>query len=216
MSASNLALKLVEDQRISRKLLIESDPNRETNPFIRRYKRESLGRVMKAIERLRMAEEYGIPTMIGCLYLKHHLNDGDIIDYGLVSTKLVTTAGVNFLVDAFQNIVELETMRYHGIGTTNTAENAADTALAAELSTVYNPDNTRATGTLAEGASANIYRTVGTNSVDGSATIVEHGVFSQAATGGGTLLDRSVFGGIGLTSGNSLQSTYELTLASGG
>jgi hypothetical protein len=139
---------------------------------------------------------------------------GKITDYGLTSVRVVTTAGVNFIVDAFQNIVELETMRYHGIGTNSGAEAVGDTALGAELSTVYNPDNTRATGTLAEGA-ANIYRTVGTNTVDGSATITEHGIFSQAATGGGVLLDRSVFAGIGLSSGNSLQSTYDFTITAG-
>lgn len=137
-------------------------------------------------------------------------------DYGLVREKLVTTAGVNFIVDAFQNSVELENMKYHGIGTTNTAEAVGDTALAAELSTAYNPDNTRATGSTTEGGGANVYRTVGTNTVDATAAIVEHGIFTQAATGGGTLLDRSVFSTINLANGDSLQSTYDLTVTAGG
>lgn len=137
-------------------------------------------------------------------------------DYGLVCQRLVTTAGVNFLVDAFQNSVELENLKYHGLGTGNTAENASDTALVTELTTEYNPNSTRAAGSTTEGASANIYRTVGTVTVDASAAVVEHGVFSQAATGGGTLLDRSVFSVVNLGNGDSLQATYELTCTAGG
>lgn len=135
---------------------------------------------------------------------------------GLLSQKVVTTAGVNFIVDAFQNIVELENMKYHGLGTGNTAENVADTALVTELTTEYNPNSTRATGTTIEGASANIFRTVATNTVDAAAAIVEHGIFSQAATGGGVLLDRSVFSVVNLANGDSLQTTYDLTCSAGG
>lgn len=46
--------------------------------------------------------------------------------------------------------------------------------------------------------------------------ITEHGIFSQAATGGGVLLDRSVFSVVNLASGDSLQATYDLTFAAGG
>lgn len=159
----------------------------------------------------------GIPTLTSALSLtKIDALTGQLINYGVVGVRVVTTAGVNFLVDALQGTVEPEILKFHGIGTTNTAEAIGDTALAAELTTVYNPDNTRATGSLTEGASANIFRTVGTNTVDGTAAIVEHGIFSQAATGGGTLLDRTIFSTINLGSGDSLQSTYDLTVNSGG
>jgi hypothetical protein len=41
--------------------------------------------------------------------------------------------------------------------------------------------------------------------------------WSQAATGGGTMLDRSLFSAINLTRGSdSLQTTYDLTIPSGG
>lgn len=136
-------------------------------------------------------------------------------DLGLASLRVVTTAGVNFIVDAFQNLTELEILKYHGIGTGAVAEAVGDTALGTELTTQYNPDNTRATGSLTEGASANIYRTVGTNTVDASAAITEHGILSQAATGGGTMLDRSVFSVVNLANGDSLQTTYDLTMSAG-
>jgi hypothetical protein len=93
---------------------------------------------------------------------------------------------------------------------------SGDTALVTESTTALNPDSTRGTGTTTEGASANIYRTVGTVTADAQIVVREHGVFSQAATGGGTLLDRTVFTTITLESGDSLQATYELTCSAGG
>lgn len=135
-------------------------------------------------------------------------------DLGVVSRKVVTTAGVNYLVDALQNLVEPENLKYHGLGTGTNAEAVGDTALQTELTTQYNPDNTRATGTTVEGASANIFRTVGTNTVDAAAAVTEHGVFS--ASSGGTLLDRSMFSVVNLASSDSLTSTFELSLSAGG
>src|SRR5574341_485131 len=97
-----------------------------------------------------------------------------------------------------------------------TAEASGDTALVTERTPILNPDSTRATGSLTEGASANIFRTVGTVSFDGAGAITEHGIFSQAATGGGTLWDRSVFSAINVVSGGSIQFTYDMTASAGG
>lgn len=138
------------------------------------------------------------------------------LDYGLASVRVVTDVGVDFIVDAFQNIVELELMKFHGIGQGSNAEAAGDTVLDAELTTEYSTDNTRATGSTTEGGSTNIYRTVGTNTVDAAVGIEEHGIFDQADNTGGVLLDRSVFAVINLGNGDSLQSTYDLTLTAGG
>jgi hypothetical protein len=139
-----------------------------------------------------------------------------IEDYGLLGHKVVTTAGLGFIVDAFQNSVELETMKYHGLGTGSGAESAADTALGTELTTEYT-GNVRATGSLTEGGGANVFRSVGSNTLDGTpgAALREHGIFSQAATGGGVLLDRTVYGAITLSSGDSLATTYDLTFTAG-
>jgi len=126
--------------------------------------------------------------------------------------NLIVTAGKNFLVDAWQNSVELEIMKYHGVGIGTAAAVVGDTALQTESTTILNPDSTRATGSLAEGASANIFRSVGTVSFDGSGAITEWGLFSQAATGGGTLWSRVVFAAINVASGDSIQFTYEVTI----
>ena len=142
--------------------------------------------------------------------------------YGLASLRVVTNVGRDEIVDEFDAATaadfDLTSLKFHGIGTGIVAEAATDTALGIELTTEYNPDNTRATGTQSQPTS-DVYRTVGTNTLDsGTPAITEHGIFSQAATGGGTLLDRSVFAAINLNgaNGDGLQTTYNLTIASGG
>lgn len=138
---------------------------------------------------------------------------GQVIDYGVLSTRKVTTVGVNYLVDALQNLTEAEDLKYHGYGIGTTAESNAQTALVTELTTEYVVNSTRPTGSQGEGATANVYRTTATLSPDsgGTLAITEHGVFS--ASSAGTLLDRSVFSAINLVAGSdSLQTQYDLTL----
>lgn len=139
----------------------------------------------------------------------------EIVPLGIASLRVVTDDGVDYIVDAFQNSVELEDMKYHGIGETNTAEDQTDSDLVAELTTEYSSDNTRATGTTTEGGSTNIYETVATNTVDATVAIVEHGLFNNATVGSGVLFDRSVFTVVNMSSGESLQSTYDGTFSAG-
>lgn len=140
---------------------------------------------------------------------------GAVTGFGVVCRRLVTDAGVAALASCFDNTIEPEIFKYHGFGTGTTAEAANQTALVTELTTEYATDNTRPTGSQAH--SSNTYTTVGTLSPDSTVTITEHGIFSQAANSGGTLLDRSKFTGVALTgSADSLQATYVLTLPSGG
>lgn len=168
----------------------------------------------RGLWRVMVARFFDLSNFYGSLSIAVIRKDGRILDYGLASLRVVTDTGVGFIVDAFQNLTELENMKFHGIGTGTTAEAASQTALVTELTTAYNPDNTRATGSTTENA-ANIYRTVGTNTVDATAAITEHGIFTQAATGGGVMLDRSLFSAVNLASGDSLQSTYDFTITSG-
>jgi hypothetical protein len=123
---------------------------------------------------------------------------------------------VAFLVDDWDNNgQDISTLNYHGCGTGTTAEAAGDTALVTESTTALNPDSTRATGTRSQ-PTAPQYQSVGTITFDASAAITEHGLFSQAATGGGTLWDRSVFSAINVASGDSIQFTYVMTATAGG
>jgi len=157
----------------------------------------------------------GIPTITAELRAKLIKANGQIIDYGVVSYRVVTDVGVGFLVDDWDDdTTDITTMNYHGCGTTNTAENQTDTALAAESTTVLNPDNTRATGTKSQPA-ANQLQSVGTLTFDGAAAIVEHGLFSSATVGAGVLWDRSIFSTINVASADSIQFTYTCTLTAG-
>lgn len=141
---------------------------------------------------------------------------GQVEHLGLIATKLITDNGVAFLVDDWDaNGQDLTTLNFHGCGTGTGAEAQTDSALGTESTTALNPDNTRATGTRSQPA-ANQYRTVGTLTFDATAAVTEHGIFSQSATGGGTLWDRSVFSAINVASGDSIQFTYTCTLSAGG
>lgn len=181
------------------------------------YRLRNLPNIMRGFYRVALAALFRIPTHYGVLRaVKINKFTGEVIDFGVVSMRVVTDVGVGFIVDAFQNLVELENMKFHGYGTGGTAEAASQTGLTTELTTQYVVDNTRPTGTTTEGASANIYRTVATLDPDADVAITEHGVFSAAS--GTVLLDRSLFSAINLVgaTGDTLQTTYELTFTSGG
>jgi len=190
-------------------------PRRGLDDRVNAWRLSNLRHLTRGARRVVAARALRLSNFYGSLYLTHILADGDVLELGLASMRVVTTAGVNYLVDSLQGTVEPENLKYHGIGTGTTAEASGDTALVTESTTALNPDSTRATGSLTEGASANIFRTVGTLTADASIAATEHGVFSQAATGGGTLLDRSVFSAVNLASGDSLQSTYDFTITAG-
>lgn len=145
------------------------------------------------------------------LYGKH-------VDYGVVSYRVITDAGVAYMVDDFDNAsggADISLFNFHGCGTGSTAESAADTTLVSEITTQITPDSTRATGTRSQPA-ANQYRSTGTVNFDGSVTVQEHGFFNQAGTGGGILWDRTVHGSQAMGSGESIQYQYTLTVNSGG
>ena len=172
-------------------------------------------RLIKSAQKIAIARMLGIPHFYGSVYGVVFRGDR-VLDYGLLSLKLVTNAGVAFLVDGLQNLTEPDLFKFHGYGTGTTAEAVGDTALVTELTTQYVTDNVRPTGSQTENA-ANIYETVATLSPDsgGTIAITEHGIFS--ATAAGTILDRSVFAAINLVAGSdSLQTTYRFTITAGG
>ena len=214
----NPSLSGVPPKQLSlREIVRYGFPNQRESQAINVWRMLNFGNLWRGVRRVAIARAFQLPFLYGKLSLVVIRGNGQVLDYGLASLRVVTTAGANFIVDAFQNTVEVENLKFHGIGTGVAADAVGDTTLGTELTTQYNPDNTRATGTTTEGASANIYRTVGTNTLDsGTPAVTEHGVFSASAAG--TLLDRSVFSAINLNgaNGDGLQSTYDLTFSAGG
>lgn len=190
-------------------------PRRGLDERVNRWRARNARHLWRGVRRVMAARALRLPTLYGSLYLTRISREGEPLDLGLASMRVVTTAGAAYLVDALQNLAEPELMRYHGIGTGTAAESAADVGLQTEATTALNPDSTRATGSLTEAAST-IFRTIGTNLVDSAVAVTEHGIFSAAATGTGVLLDRSVFAVVNLLPGDSLQTTYDFTITPGG
>lgn len=152
---------------------------------------------------------FGHRTWVGSLAIKHQKAGGSVIDYGIVSYLLVTTAFVEFVVDQLQTETsEFGDFKFHDSGVGVTGANIADT----DIETT--DGESRATGSQTEGGSANIYKSVGTISYTSTKAITEHGLFSQST--GTTLMDRHTFSAINVVNGDSIQFTFELTLPPGG
>lgn len=156
------------------------------------------------------------PQKIGGVLRLGVVRDGvQIASLGPFPNQIIN-AGETALRDCFggtgtPTCTTVQAFKYHGLGTSSTAITEADTGCGTELTTQYNPDSTRATGTQTNNG-ANIYRTVATTTVDAAVTVNEFCLMSQAATGGGTMWTRILTGAITLASGDSLQTTYDLTI----
>lgn len=179
------------------------------------WRNENGPAVERAIHDLESSRRGQGPKFLGALWAKVRRAGEPDLDLGLVSGRVVTNAGMAYLVDAFQNLTEVELFRYHGIGTGTAGESPSDTALGTEATTQYTTNNTRPTGTITEGSGTNIFETVATVTVKASIAVTEHGIFTQAGVPGGTLLDRSVFAAINLASGEGVVFTYDLVFPSG-
>ena len=150
----------------------------------------------------------GMPVLLGRLSAVLVKADGTRINYRVLGWRVVTTAFVNFMVDQLQTETSAwGDFLYHDSGVGTTAEAVGNTDI--EMT----DGESRATGNQGEGASANIYQSVGTISYTTTKAITEHGLFNAATAG--TLLDRTVFTVINVVSGDSIQFTYELECAAG-
>ena len=149
-------------------------------------------------------------------FADHRGGERLIEHYGLVSEKVVTTAGVNYLATQIRNQAA-PILNFHGIGTGVAAEATGDTGLGTEWAGADYTGGVRATGTQSN-PSGNVARSVGTNtkSSAGTSAITEHGLFTSATVAAITLWDRSVFTAVNLAQNDSLQSTYDGTFAAGG
>lgn len=169
----------------------------------------SLGQSGKIITGAAVARMMGVMSVHGSLTARVCRRGGRMEDLGLLGMRVVTDAGVAFLVDDWDDsTTDITTMNYHDSGTGVTAENQTDTTLVTQAG-----PTTRATGVKSQ-PSANILRSVGTITYSGTLAIVEHGLFDQAAQGG-TLWDRTKFTAINVESGDSIEFTYNCTLTAG-
>ena len=162
----------------------------------------------------RVARRLGIVAAYTELRCVVQHGDGTATDYGLLSRRIVTTAGVNYLAGTLAGTGTVTLFKYAAFGTGVTAAAIGDTALQTET-TYYAVGSTRPTGS--QSTTTNVYTSVATFAPTTSLAVTEFGLMSQAATGGGTLLDHLVFSAVNLVgAADSLVSTFTLTLPSGG
>lgn len=156
----------------------------------------------------------GVVTFEGELSATIIRKNGNVHELGVVSRRIVTTTGVNFMRDDFNAAAggaDITNLNYHDSGTGTGAEAVGDT----DLGTPAGP-TTRATGVQSAPATKQ-YRTTGLIAYLSTLAITEHGVFNQAARGGSSVLwDRSVFAAINVVSGDSISFQYTLTINDGG
>jgi len=150
---------------------------------------------------------FGVLTLFGTISAVVIKANGTRIDLGPICARVVTDAGVAFLVDHWDdNSVNMSTVNFHDSGIGIVAENAADTG----LGTPAGP--ARVAGAKSQ-PSANVLRTIATIAYTATLAITEHGLFSALTAG--TLWDRTVFAAINVVSGDSIQFTYDCTLTAG-
>jgi len=134
--------------------------------------------------------------------------DGTVVDYGVLGTRVVTTAFCELMVDQLQTETSVwGDFKYHDSGVGNTAEANGDTG----IETTDGED--RVAGTQTEGTSVQ-YQSVGTIAYTTTKAIVEHGLFNTSDSA--TLMDRTVFSAINVVDGDSIEFTYTLTCTAGG
>jgi hypothetical protein len=173
------------------------------------YRLRNLPNVWAGWWRYQVARALRVPTVYGELRARLLRADGSVVDYGMVCTRLVTTAFVNFVVDQLQTETSVfGDFKYHDSGVGTTDPDVGDTGIETT------DGESRATGSQEEGASANIYKSIGTIAYTTTKAITEHGLFNDATTG--TLMDRSEFAAINVVNGDSIQFTYQLTVSAGG
>ncbi len=150
------------------------------------------------------------------LYVRHfHATERDpftgemgwMENVGLVSRGKVTVEFRDFQVDQLQaETSEWGDFKFHRPGTSAQAESNADTGLITDA-------GLEATGTQAEGATADIYKSVATVTADATETWQEHSIASQTGVGGGSLMDRSlIIPTVSVVNLDTVEFTYQITI----
>lgn len=172
------------------------------------YKIKNLPNIWRGYWRYQLAKLCKIPTFYATLELQVIKASGEVVHYGVVATRVVTTAFVNDIVDTLQAVgTTFDDYKYHDYGTGTTAEAIGDTGLVTPFG------GSRVSGTQAE-PSANVYRSVATVPFTSTLAITEHGLFNASSSG--VLMDRSVFSAVNVVNGDSISGTYSLTCTAGG
>lgn len=190
--------------------------------FFRRYRLRKLAKqVRKGIvpkgvdqadvfEALRITRPKSALEMFGLVQARVKRKDGTIEDMGLVGVKKVTLEFAELLADAFCSSgasALLDDFTSHEMGAGSTAEASGDQAL-------VDAEDGRNIGTQTHGATSNLFATTATITATSTYEVREHGVFNQTSTTNDYLLDRSLVTGFNVTTDDTVEWTYTLTINS--
>lgn len=118
--------------------------------------------------------------------------------------QTITTVGKQWVADVLQEVdAATDALKWHKSGTGTTAAVVGNTNLATGI-------YSRTSGSQTEGASANIYRSVGTINYTGTRSITEWGIFTTST--GGSMVSRKTFTAKSVVNGHSIQFTWDLTI----
>src|SRR3990167_7183512 len=99
-------------------------PSNGLLPIVNRWRFHNFKNLWHGLYKVLLLDAAGLPGIFGKLSLAGYIGAGGLwLPFGLASMRVVTTAGVNYLVDALQNLVEPENLRYHALGTTRILAN---------------------------------------------------------------------------------------------
>lgn len=178
-----------------------------------------------------LSKTLGVVTLVSELRLIKRTADGVIVDYGVVSYRMITTAGVNMLANDFNggaSGADISNFKFHGWGgvkgttppaTEQAPELRTDNALITPLVTSYQLGTTLP---VVPGTSTATTFTDPTYTTQYAATftedmiINEHVLANQAAIAGATVWDRSKYGNTPMKKDESMTFQYVLTIQSGG
>jgi len=130
-------------------------------------------------------------------------------DYGVVSREKVQDVFAEHIVDALQVGTTLNIFIWHAFGESTADESSTDEFLMAETT------QSRIAGTSTESSSM-VWQSVATKTFEAACTVGEHGIFNSSGLSTGVMMDRSVFDGVPMSSGDQMQFTYTLTVVSSG
>jgi len=142
-----------------------------------------------------------------------HIRDGKVIEHDVVRNRCITDGFVRQIVDVLQAaagpVTNIQLFKWHISGVDNSAESTSDTGIYTSCT-----GDSGQEGTQVEGTGTNIYKSVGTITYSATHTIREHVLACSSNTG--TIMDRTVFAGKAVVSGDSIQFTYTVEFTAGG
>lgn len=161
----------------------------------------------EVIAAMKATRPEGVLELIGTLRMRiKRIATGLWEDYGLVSTKLVTTDFAEYIVDSLldSGTYPLDAFTWHDMGDDNTTESNAHTAL-------QNSRETRVNDTSPAENTAQVYQSIATITATAGYDVEEHGIFS--AISAGTMMDRNLVPSPPtVIASDQVEFTYELTV----